>query len=126
LLATLAGDSVEPSVSGNFTNGMWNGFLTLTQKTSATVLTAADGLGHTGEANAFSVVDLPTIALQQSGKSLLISWSAYAPVFTIEESSNLLNWNPAQLPIELISTQYKTRAPITDTNTFYRLRFIGP
>jgi len=125
-LSTLAGDTVQPEESGNFTNGVWSGFLTLTQKTSATVLRAADGLGHIGDANAFDVVDLPVMTLQQSGKSMVISWSAYGPVFSPETSSDMLNWSAAQLPIDLISTQYKIRIPIGDTNTFYRLRFIGP
>jgi hypothetical protein len=83
-------------------------------------------LGHIGEANAFDVVDLPVITLQQFGQSIVISWSAYGPVFTAETSSDLKNWGPAQLPIELINTQFRIRAPITGTNTFYRLRFIGP
>jgi uncharacterized repeat protein (TIGR01451 family) len=125
-LATVAGNPVSPSASGNFTNGVWSGFLTLTQKTTGTVLVAADGLGHVGYANTFDVVDLPLLIPQPSGSSLVISWSAYGPVFSPETSSDLQNWTPAGLPIDLLGAQFKIRVRITDTNTFYRLRFIGP
>ena len=125
-LTTVMGDLVQPQQSGSFTNGVWSGFLTLTQKTSGTVLISSDGLGHVGDANAFDVVDLPAITLQQSGKSVVISWSAYGPVFAPETSFDLINWTPAQLPVDLINSQFKFRAAITGTNTFYRLRFIGP
>jgi len=125
-LATIAGNPVSPHESGNFTNGVWSGFLTLTQKTAGTVLMAADGLGHVGYANAFDVVDLPRMIPQASGNSLVISWSAYGPVFLPETSSNLQNWTAAKLPVDLLGAQYKIRVRITDTNTFYRLRFIGP
>jgi hypothetical protein len=122
----VGGDPVSPSKSGNFTNGVWSGFLTLTQKTPGTVLTAADGLGHIGYANAFDVVDLPLMFPQASGNSLVISWSAYGPVFLPETSFDLQNWTAAESPIDLLGAQYKIRVRITDTNTFYRLRFIGP
>ena len=124
--ATAAGDPVSPPQSGNFTNGVWSGCLTLTHKSPGVILIAADGFGHAGNANAFDVVDLPLMTFQQSGKSMVISWSAYGPVFTPETSSDLKNWAPASLPIDLLSSQFKIRVRIAETNTFYRLRFIGP
>jgi hypothetical protein len=125
-LTTIAGDPVSPSESGNFTNGVWSGYLTLTQNATGTVLTASDELDHVGYANAFDVVNLPVLTLQQSGRTAVISWSAYGPVFSPETSSDLLNWSAADRPIDLISTQYRIRVAITATNAFYRLRFIGP
>jgi hypothetical protein len=125
-LTTIAGDPVSPSESGNFTNGVWSGYLTLTQNATGTVLTASDELDHVGYANAFDVVNLPVLTLQQSGRTAVISWSAYGPVFSPETSSDLLNWSAADRPIDLISTQYRIRVAITPTNAFYRLRFIGP
>ena len=47
--------AVTPGVSGNFTNGVWSGSVSVTQQANNLVLRADDGIGHNGSSNPFNV-----------------------------------------------------------------------
>lgn len=47
--------TISPAVSGNFTNGVWSGYLTVQQICSNVVVTANDGTNHTGLSSSFQV-----------------------------------------------------------------------
>lgn len=46
---------VSPSISGQFTNGVWSGKFCVQQGATNVILTASDGLGHGGNSGAFAV-----------------------------------------------------------------------
>jgi uncharacterized repeat protein (TIGR01451 family) len=48
--------AVTPSVSGNFSNGVWSGSVSVAQQVNNVVLRADDGNGHNGSSNPFNVV----------------------------------------------------------------------
>ena len=61
-LTTADSVSISPLSSGNFTNGVWNGSITVNETASQMLLRAFDSNGHKGDSNLFNVV-LPTYTL---------------------------------------------------------------
>ena len=47
--------AVNPIVTGNFINGVWNGTFTVLQMAAGVMISADDGAGHTGTSNPFDV-----------------------------------------------------------------------
>jgi uncharacterized repeat protein (TIGR01451 family) len=126
VLTSTAGVPVDPSVSGDFVQGEWTGSVTVSQAATGAVLVADDGSGHLGYANPINVIGLPLLSVERSGGSLLISWSAEASAFALETSADLSSWSPLATPIDLSGGKYQIRVRISTTNSFYRLRFVGP
>ena len=126
VLASTAGVSVDPSVSGDFVQGEWTGLVTVSQAVTDAVLVADDGLGHVGYANPINVIGLPALSVEWSGVNLLISWPAEASAFAVETSIDLSSWSPLATSIDLIGGKYQIRVRISNANSFYRLRFVGP
>jgi Immunoglobulin domain/Immunoglobulin I-set domain len=126
VLTSTAGVSVDPSVSGGFVLGEWTGSVTVSQAATGTVLVANDGSGHLGYANPINVIGLPSLSVERSGGSLLISWPAEASAFALETSADLSSWSPLVTPIDLSGGKYQIRVRISTTNSFYRLHFVGP
>lgn len=52
---TIGSVPVSPAISGNFTDGVWIGSVTMPQPGTNVTLRADDGLGHTGSSNPFNV-----------------------------------------------------------------------
>lgn len=48
--------STSPTLSGNFTNGVWNGNVQVLEVASGVFMSADDGSGHTGNSNTFDVL----------------------------------------------------------------------
>src|SRR6185436_3894531 len=46
---------ISPTVTGNFTNGVWSGLVTVLQPATNLVLTAADAFGHRGDSLSFDI-----------------------------------------------------------------------
>ena len=65
--------TISPSSTGNFTNGVWNGAITVNEGASQMFLRADDGNYHTGFSNLFDVT-LPTLIS-------LVSLTATAPAY---------------------------------------------
>lgn len=66
---------VLPESTGSFTNGVWNGNVTVSPPSTSVVLSADDGAGHTGTSNPFDttiqrapVITSPTSALAVIGQ----------------------------------------------------------
>ncbi len=53
--------SIAPPVSGNFTNGIWNGSITVMNQSTGLVLVADDGQNHLGLSNPFNVLAAPAV-----------------------------------------------------------------
>src|SRR5439155_22799420 len=55
--------AVTPANSGNFTNGVWSGSITVEQPAANVTLNANDGSGHAGASNPFDVIAPNDISL---------------------------------------------------------------
>jgi hypothetical protein len=122
------GADVFPSISGNFTNGVWSGVVWTDEATSDLVLRANDGDGRIGLANAIDVVAPPSLGTLSSDGSLLLNWPTTPGGFVLEESGNLLpgSWTAVPgSPTNSVDQNFQW-VPITGTNQFFRLRFLGP
>jgi hypothetical protein len=126
VLTSTVGVSVEPSMSGDFVQGEWTGLVTVSQAATGAVLVAADDFGHLGYANPINVFSLPSLSIEQSGQSALISWPAAGPAFVLETTSDFSSWSPLSPPTQLFGDKYEARVKISATRSFYRLRFGAP
>jgi hypothetical protein len=71
--------SILPTVTGNFTNGVWSGNMTVSNLGTNVVLVADDGHGHRGTSNPFNVISaglLPAILVQPTNQALFIGDTA--------------------------------------------------
>jgi hypothetical protein len=122
------GADVYPAVSDNFTNGVWSGSIWTDEATSNLVLRANDGDGRIGLANAIDVVAAPSLSTLGSNGSLLLNWPTAPGGFALETSTNLLpdSWTAVPgSPTNSDDLNFQW-VPITKTNQFFRLRFLGP
>ena len=68
-----------PTVSGNFTNGIWNGNITVMNRAAGLVLVADDGNGHLGLSNPFDVLPgfaPPVITSQPTNQTVIAGGTA--------------------------------------------------
>jgi hypothetical protein len=100
--------------------------VTVSQAATGAVLVAADDFGHLGYANPINVFSLPSLSIEQSGQSALISWPAAGPAFVLETTSDFSSWSPLSPPTQLFGDKYEARVKISATRSFYRLRFGAP
>jgi hypothetical protein len=71
--------SIIPTVSGNFTNGIWNGNITVMNQATGLVLVADDGNSHLGLSNPFDVLSAfapPVIIAQPTNQTVFVGGSA--------------------------------------------------
>lgn len=123
------GIAIQPAVSGNFSQGVWTGTITVSHAGSNLVFLANDGSGHTGLSSPIDVVAEPRLGVTNQGTSVLISWPAAPSGFVLESAPYLYsptNWTPVSGSPTLINGQYLLSVPITGTNQFFRLQFSGP
>ena len=55
-LSVNSGPAVAPAATGNFTNGVWSGTVTVTGTGTNVLLQAVDAVGHSGISNPFDVL----------------------------------------------------------------------
>ena len=77
---TLDSVPINPTVSGNFANGVWSGSLTVQQPATNVTLRADDGLGHVSQSLPFDVASGPVppvtvTLLRTSGNQMQLTWS---------------------------------------------------
>ena len=89
ILSSTTGETITPSVSGNFVQGVWTGSVVISQTASSLVLQADDGLGHIGLANPIDVIELPSLEMFHSGNMALFIWPVGYSGFMLETSGNL-------------------------------------
>ena len=121
------GMPVAPPVSGNFTQGVWTGAVTINQTFTNLVLEAMDSYGESGLANPINVVSLPSLVTASSAGSLYIFWPVNPSGFVLETTPGLspANWVPVAAPPIQFGGQYFQPIQMSETNAFYRLRFTG-
>jgi hypothetical protein len=125
-LRSTAGVSVNPSTSGDFVQGEWTGSMTVAQAATNAILVAADDSGDLGYANPIDVVSIPSLSIDPSGSSVLLSWPAGVPAFVLETTSDFASWSQVTTPIGLTGDKYEVRLRTSGTKAFYRLRFVPP
>jgi hypothetical protein len=127
-LAATNGATVTPLVSSNFVQGAWIGSVTIPQPATNLVLRASDGAGHFGLANPINVMSPPSLAMAQSGNSLLIFWPVDPTGFVLETTPALVppQWTQVSTPPLQIGNQFLESLQINGTNQYYRLRFTLP
>lgn len=125
LLATTDGVPVNPPGSGGFVQGVWAGSITIPQSISNLVLKAYDGAsGRVGLANPINVLSTPSLAVAQSGSSLLLFWPMDPAGFSLEYSTNFVpsQWAPVTAPPLQIGNQWLESIQIGYTNELYLYR----
>jgi hypothetical protein len=127
-LSATNGMAISPQVSGNFSNGIWTGMITVPQPASSLVLQADDGAGHIGLANAIDVVSPPSLGTLYFGDSLLVTWPAAPAGFVLQSSDSLWpgSWTDVPGGPLQFNGQNLQSVPLNGTNQFFRLRFSGP
>ncbi len=78
--------TVLPAVTGNFTNGIWSGNVTVLDLATNAVLVADDGNGHTGLSNPFNVNMAPVILAQPTNQTVTVGGTA---TFSVSATGSL-------------------------------------
>jgi C1A family cysteine protease len=128
VLLTTNGVPVSPATSGNFSQGIWTGTVTIVPTGTNLVLEASDSYGENGLANPINVVSLPALTTVPSGSTLYILWPVDPSEFVLETSPDLSpgSWVPVTAPPVNIGNQYLEPITMSGATAFYRLRFTGP
>ena len=128
ILSSTTGETITPSVSGNFVQGVWTGSVVISQTASSLVLQADDGLGHIGLANPIDVIELPSLEMFHSGNMALFIWPVGYSGFMLETSGNLspATWVAVPYPPIQFGDEFFLPLNMTGTSGFYRLRLNGP
>jgi subtilase family serine protease len=129
-LSTTNGIPVAPAAATNFVQGIWTGTIAVSQTATNVVLSASDGAGHIGLANAISVVNLPSLSTAPFSGEIFISWPTNPAGFLLEKSTNLEYgpWLPVNGTPPVFGGQYVEPVipSLTNSSVFYRLYFNGP
>lgn len=71
-----------------------------------------------------SAADLPSLSLTTAPPNLLLAWPGPSPAFALEESTNLVTWQPSAATSSLSNFLHRASVPIVGEKKFLRLR--GP
>jgi Immunoglobulin domain len=119
---------IEPQQPVTFTNGLWTGFVTVSQPVTNLVLQADDLNGHSGVANAITIAPLPMLGLEVDENYLLIYWPTSSANFVLETSASFspADWVPVTTQPFVFAGQNLEILLMDSTNQFYRLEYIAP
>ncbi len=123
--------AIIPSVSANFTQGVWTGSLTVPQVVPNLVLRADDGLRPVALANSIDVVNPPSLGTESYGDILLLLWPVWSvgsPTFVLETATSLSpdTWVPIANPPLQIEDIYVVPVDTSEPQRYYRLRLTSP
>jgi hypothetical protein len=113
---------VTPVATGNFTNGVWSGYIAVLQAATNVILQASAGLGHSGASAPFTVLGTPKLAIASSSNSVVLSWPAAASSFHLEEAVTLSGWNTSSVTPTIVGDRYNVTNALDSNARFYRLR----
>ena len=94
--------AVTPGVSGNFSNGVWSGSMSVPRGATNFVLQADDGEGHIGSSNPFNVMPVPQpplIVMQPASRVLFVGGFAAFNVVASGTAPLSFQWRKDGLPI---------------------------
>ena len=123
--------AIIPSVSANFTQGVWTGSITVPQVVPNLVLRADDGLRPVALANSIDVVNPPILGTESYGDFLLLLWPVWSvgsPTFVLETATSLSpeTWVPIANPPLQIEDIYVVPVDTSEPQRYYRLRLTSP
>jgi hypothetical protein len=118
--------AITPTNSGVFVNGAWSGNLMVLQAGTNVVLSANDGLGHSGSSNPFQVVSDSVVITQATllpGGGIQVTITGLpGDVYRVLASTNLLNWQTIASVTNLTGSVFFVDPGATNYNKcFYRL-----
>lgn len=113
--------AVNPSSTGNFTNGVWSGNIAVLQAGTNVLLQASAGAGY-GSGNPFNVLAAPKLTITALGNSVVLSWPTNAEGFNLVQSATLSNWTNDPVTPSVVGVNYNVTNVLNATNTYYRLR----
>ena len=113
--------TVNPLVTGNFTNGVWSGNVAVLQAGTNVMLQATAGAGY-GISNPFDVIVLPTLTITALSNSVVLSWPTAAAGFNLEQSSTLFNWTNAPVTPAIVGDHNYVTNALDAARIYYRLR----
>ncbi len=120
---------ISPTASGALLGGAWSGQMAMLDAWTNVVLMADDGQGHVGLSNPFDVRRLPVfMGTTVSNRMLIVQWSQAPAGWVLEKTTHLASphWTSTGLAPTPTDSGAVILLPMTDTNCFYRLRFVGP
>ena len=134
-LSVSPGPKVAPAATGNFTNGVWSGTVTVTGTGTNLLLQAVDAVGHRGLSNPFDVLldglpnalsfDTSPGSLQMTNGALrmrVVGSSGQGPV-VIYASTNLVSWTPLYTnPATAAPFEYLDSTATNFPRRFYQAR----
>jgi hypothetical protein len=113
--------TVNPTSTGNFTNGVWSGNVVVLQAATNVILLAGTGTGY-GSSSPFNVLATPKLTITALGNSVVLSWPTNAVGFSLVQSSTLSSWTNDPVTPSVVGGNYNVTNALSATNTFYRLR----
>lgn len=119
----IAAIGLVPVSSGNFTNGVWSGYVAVLQPGANVMLQASAAPGYSsGISNPFDVLATPKLAIAALGNSVVLSWPAAAAGFTLEQTSTLLDWTNVLATPVIVGDRYYVTNALEPAHIYYRLR----
>jgi len=111
--------TVLPAVTGNFTNGVWSGNVTVLNLATNVVLTADDGHGHLGVSNPFDVLPAmaPVILAQPTNRTVLGGSNVTFTVGAYGTMPLSYFWQKNTLPLAGATNASLAFASVTRTNS---------
>lgn len=123
--------AVTPTVTGNFTNGVWTGSVTFSQAASNVVLIASNDIS-TGTSNVFEVGAVPpaapvissTLPAYSAATSTTITWGAVATAteYYAEAATSNTFTTPVANSGWITGTTYTFTNLTNDTHYYYRVK----
>jgi len=118
--------TINPAMTGTFTNGVWSGAITVPQPATNLVLSASDGAGHFGSSNPFNVAEsLPRLQIAAEGNRAILSWPASATGYTLETTTILGTnsaWSSLTNGVAISGGSWRSTNVIAAGTAFFRLR----
>ncbi|HTQ49573.1 MAG TPA: hypothetical protein VMJ12_02600 [Candidatus Acidoferrales bacterium] len=114
--------SVNPTVTGNFTSGIWSGNLAVLQPANNLFLIASAGPGSFGASGAFAVLIAPKLTISAGSNSVVLSWPTNTAGFNLVQSTTMSNWTNDPVTPSIVGGNYTVTNALNATSTYYRLR----
>ncbi len=116
--------SIDPTATGPFTNGVWQGYVTISSAAGTVVITADDGTA-TGDSNAFEVLDAPEQVYAVTSDSYTQPVNQFFDVTVTPISHTIELWQDAhQRPV--LATTTDSGDLVVDDGQWTEFHYVSP